>query len=360
MEMVFAVIAGACLLAALFFFVQWNSLKKLPPKKDDAGGLEKKVEALKAELQASKEELNRKQRALEDARDEAKKKARREGKRDQREQSMQENAGPDPRDVEIQGLKKGLASLEQQLNAAKRELAEHAAAQAGSQEQGASAAQAREADATRSRALGEENVALKRTLDELRHAKRKEQDRPDVPGTSLDLKSLAPEAVQELARYFRKGEEFERLYSVGQGQLQLERDRFQELQRRYFAVCRELALAAGQPMASDAEARKTAESVVDRTDGARQEPRPAGQAPAVAGAVSADGDAPKKRRRRRRRRKPGAPADGALAADGAAGADGGAEGADDGDDGDDGEDSTPNAVAPAGGGDDGGAAAPAS
>jgi len=50
--------------------------------------------------------------------------------------------------------------------------------------------------------------------------------------------------VQELSRYYRKGDEFERLYNMSQGKIQLANDRFQELQKKYFAVCRELAVVA--------------------------------------------------------------------------------------------------------------------
>ena len=178
--------------------------------------------------------------------------------------------GADPRDVEIQGLKKGLSSLEAQLNAAKREVerasadVERVRTEARADVEGA--AKGRDAEKSRTMTLAEENAALKKTLEELRMSKKKEAERPEIPGTTLDLKGLPTEAVQELARYFRKGEEFERLYAVAQGQLQLAQDRYLEMQRRYFAVCRELALAAGVQPQSDDEAKRAAEGVVAGTD----------------------------------------------------------------------------------------------
>src|SRR5690606_3533875 len=111
----------------------------------------------------------------------------------------------------------------------------------------------------------EETAAVQKTLDELRESvRRKAEERPDVPGTGLDLKALPTDAVQELARYFRKAEEFERLYGVAQGRLQLAQERAQDLQRRYYAVCRELALLTGSSEpASDEDARTAAAAVVD-------------------------------------------------------------------------------------------------
>src|ERR1043166_4477906 len=113
-------VVAALVAAALFF--QWNGLKNQKLPANNAPELEKKIEGLRAELQSAKDETTRKQKQLEEAREEAKKKLRREGKKAEREEEAASKAGPDPRDIEIQGLKKGLASLEQQLNAAKRDV----------------------------------------------------------------------------------------------------------------------------------------------------------------------------------------------------------------------------------------------
>ena len=345
-------------LAAIFFATQWNGIRKIKAPASNAPLLEKRIDELRAELTTAKEEAHRKQKLLEEVREEAKKKLRRDGKKADREEEQKGN-GMDPRDVEIQGLKKGLASIESQLNQMKTELAQKTAEldQLRGDAKGATegATQARDEERTRARSLAEENSNLKRTLDELRAAKKKDSERPELPGTALDLKALPTEAVQELARYFRKGEEFERLYAVAQGQVQLSQDRFQELQRRYFAVCRELALAAGQKPGTDAEAKTAAEGVVSGTDQLARN----GGVPGVPGVPGAPGEG-KKRRRRRRKRKPGVP--GEAGAEGvAAGAEGaeGAEGEDhEGDEGDEGDDTGAPAEA-AGGDDKGPAPAPA-
>lgn len=356
MEALAWILAAVAALIAVFFFVQWNAVKQVKAPASNAPELEKKIESLRGELSAAREETQRKQKQLDEAREEARKKLRREGKKAEREEEAAKTT-TDPRDVEIQGLKKGLASLESQLNAAKRDAEQKTAelerirGEARGTAEGA--VKARDEERSKSRSLAEENAALKKTLDELRAAKKKESERPDVPGSSLDLKSLPVEAVQELARYFRKGEEFERLYSVAQGQMQLQQDRYLELQKRYLAVCRELAIVAGAKPASDAEARKVAEGVVVGTDQAARAASGsgAGGSPAAAGAP---GEAGKKRRRRRRKRKPGAPGE-AVSAD-AAGDESDDEGVDDLEGGDDGDEPE----APSGQEPSSGAAAPAS
>ncbi len=263
---------------------------------DDAlKATEKKLADARAELAASKEKLTARQKELDELKEQAKAKARREGKKEAA--GGDDAKKPDPRDVEIQSLRKGMAALEAQLNGLKRETAakgsEEASAAAAAAADAAGAKEAAAGERERRQALEDEARSLRATIDELRATIKKAEARPDVPGTTLDLKSLPTPVVQELARYFRKGEEFERLHTVAQGQLQLEKDRTLEIQRRYFAVCRELAVHAGAAAsAPKAEAVATAEAVIDGD--IKIEAKPAD------GAV---GEGAKKKRRRRRKRK---------------------------------------------------------
>jgi hypothetical protein len=344
-----AALGLAVVLLAWRLYVVSSAAPALPASSAAAGksggDLDKKVADLQGELKAAREETQRKQKQLEEHREETKKKLARAGKKAAAEEEAK--AGPDPRDTEIAGLKKGMAALESQLNTAKRELdrttgdAERVRGESKNETEGA--LRAREDERNRNRSLADENLALKKTLDELRHAKRKENERPDVPGSALDLKALPAEAVQELARYFRKGEEFERLYHVSSGQLQLEKDRFQELQRRYFAVCRELALAAGQKPGNDQEAKAAAEGLVQGSDQVARTSGGGGGggAPQVGGAAAAPGAPGEGKKRRRRRRKRKLPGQGELpGTDPATAAAGGADAGDDdgGDEGDEGGD----------------------
>jgi hypothetical protein len=333
---------------------------------DVVGALEKKLADAKTEAQAAREKLASKQKEVDDLREQAKAKARREGKKDSRDtdDNAAKSKGPDPRDVEIQSLRKGMAGLESQLNTLKREAAARDASSSETSNKTAAeiegAKKSAEGEREKRRALEDELGSLKRTIDELRGALKKADARPDVPGTALNLKELPTPAVQELSRFFRKGEEFERLYTVAQSQLQLEKDRYLELQRRYFAVCRELAVQAGLPANTpEAELQKKAEAVVDGAAEklAERQARLASGGGAAAPAAAAEGqatspDGKKKRRRRRRRKIAGEPS----VVDGA-------EGADEGDDGDEGDDDVAasgegDAVGGDGGGDSG-ASAPA-
>ena len=328
-----------------------NRTGALPSKpvavSDDAlKATEKKLTEARAELSAQKEKVAAKQKELDELKEIGRVKARREGKKEQSAaQTEAAVKGADPRDVEIQSLRKGMAALESQLNGLKRDTASRDAAdttvaqRASSEVEGAK--KAVETERQQRQRLEDDNGSLKKTIDELRTAIKKVDARPDVPGTALNLKELAPPVVQELARFFRKGEEFERLYTVAQSQLQLEKDRTLEIQRRYFAVCRELAVVAGiSKTASETDVVARAEAVMDGDVKITAKPD---------GTVSADGEGVKKKRRRRRRRK--------IAGEPAELSEG--EEADDGEEGDDeGEDDVAADAADKGGNGDSGASAP--
>lgn len=313
---------------------------------DDAiKATEKKLVDVRAELASQKEKLTAKQKELDELKEQQKLKARRDGKKEGA--ATDEKKAPDPRDVEIQSLRKGMAGLESQLNSLKRESAALGAKEADVTSKASAdvegAKKAAETERDRRQGIEAENAQLKATIDELRAAIKKVDARPDVPGTTIDLKSLATPVVQELARFFRKGEEFERLYTVAQSQLQLEKDRTLEIQRRYFAVCRELAVHAGASSSAPTnEIVATAEAVIDGD--VKIEAKP------VEGDAAA-GEGKKKRRRRRRRKIAG---ESSEAAEGEEGddvegddAEASGEGAAVSDDGDKGGEGTSGASAPA-------------
>lgn len=254
-------------LAVVFLSQLRDARRRLQLVHRGATQVDDRLEALRKELGNTKEELQKKTKALEAAKEEARKKARREGKKAKAEEQAREKGDAsrvdEASDAESKRLKKALAAVEQQLATLR--------AEADAEKDQAVA----EAKAELSSALAESKEKAETSqqrLDELRATiKRKEDSRPTVPGSTLDLKALPKEAVEELARYYRKGEEFERLYGVSQGKLLLSQERQQELQRRYYAVCRELALLAGQPAdesSTDEEARQIAETVVNRSDAA--------------------------------------------------------------------------------------------
>lgn len=267
MEALLIVVTLLAVGAAVVFLNQLrDARRRLQLVHRGATQVDDRLEALRKELGNTKEELQKKTKALEAAKEEARKKARREGKKAKAEEQTRDKADmprtDEASDAESKRLKKALAAVEQQLATLRAEAdAEKDQAVADAKAELASAL----ADSK------EKAAASQQRLDELRATiKRKEDSRPAVPGSSLDLKALPKEAVEELARYYRKGEEFERLYGVSQGKLLLSQERQQELQRRYYAVCRELALLAGhvEDAGSDEEARQIAETVVNRSDAA--------------------------------------------------------------------------------------------
>lgn len=304
-----AVIAAVIGWLAVFFLLMRlrDAQQAAPAQLSASNDAEEKLDGLRKELTAAKEATERKAKQVEELRAEAKKKARREGKKEKATDAPAEAAEPGDKELkaEVARLKKAIVGLEKQIEITTKDAAKTVAdAEKIANE---SAAKTLEAEKAKAKEAVDARKKVEKTLEELRASiKKKAEARPDVPGSGLDLKGLPTEAVQELARYYRKAEHFEKLHSVAQGQLQLAQDRFNEQQKRYFAVCRELAVVAGKSPSSDVEARNIAESATQKTNAAvaNAAPSPAPSASASASAESGDeGDGEKKKRRRRRRKK---------------------------------------------------------
>ena len=298
-----AVIAIAAVVVAFIFVLKLQQANgRAASLREEADEARRLLEGTKKELSGAKEDLGKKSNALDALKSEAKKKARREGKKAQRDANKADADAPaddeSEQRAEIKKLKSAIRALEKQV----------ADTQSEAEDTVSSATRtAEEAVASKLASLESDKKQLTKTLEDLRASiKKQRESRPDVPGSQLNLKELAPEVVQELARYFRKGEEYERLYNVAQGQLQLSGDKLGELQKKYYAVCRELAVAVRAEPATDAEAKKVAEGVVATGDAASRKAKPA------ASAGGEDGEK-KKRRRRRRKKKTDEQGDGADA-----------------------------------------------
>lgn len=83
------------------------------------------------------------------------------------------------------------------------------------------------------------------------------------------VESLPEEVVLEVGRLLRKAEHAEKLLGATRGKLQMSQERFSEMQKRYFGVCRELALASGQVLTShvtDEAIRNQAEDLLVVTE----------------------------------------------------------------------------------------------
>src|SRR5260221_13993756 len=87
---------------------------------------------------------------------------------------------------------------------------------------------------------------LKKKIAELQEELKKQKRLLRPEGNKIDLKTLPDEAAGEFARVYRKAEHHERLHGIARAKLHLAQEKFTDLQKRYFAVCRELAVAVGK------------------------------------------------------------------------------------------------------------------
>lgn len=112
-------------------------------------------------------------------------------------------------------------------------------------------------------ATTKESAELKKKINELQEEIKKQKRLLRPEGNKIDLKSLPDDAAGEFARLYRKAEQHERLHGIARAKLQLAQEKFTDLQKRYFSVCRELAVSVGKTEDIDAkEARDVAEKIV--------------------------------------------------------------------------------------------------
>lgn len=216
--------------------------------------LEDKISSSRNELRKSKEELEREKTSLRDARELAKKKLRRQANEETKEQqggsAMIDNALEDSNkairalEAQIEQLKKEQVQNEQDVR--ERLMQEHKKEESG---------QALEID------------NLKKKISELESDLKKQRRMMRPEGNKIDLKTLPDEAAGEFARVYRKAEQHERLHGIARAKLHMAQEKFTELQKRYFAVCRELAVLAGNKSDIDPKAaRDFAENVASENE----------------------------------------------------------------------------------------------
>lgn len=246
-------------LMALVFVVLSGKVKSSTQKAASAEAerqaQEGKLNSLRQEVSALKEDSQRKAKALEEARENAKKKLRKDAQKGEQETETEILTG----DSETERLKRSLAAMESQLRNFKDESLQATQAVRASVE------------SEKSSEISKLNEKIEQLEEHLAQAKgesnKRRQNVSKQMVTPVDLTQLPPEVINELSRLFRKNEQHEKMHGILQGKYQLAQERYQELQRRYFAVCRELALvAAPQSEVSDEDAKRLAESVVEASD----------------------------------------------------------------------------------------------
>ena len=261
----FVVIAlVAAVVAAAIMFLRAGSLQTaLEQTTSRVTDLEKRLTESQEALTGAREDVKRKGAALEEAREKVQK-AKKKETRELRLLDKPAAATSAPSEAE--------AKMAEQRYLAAVENAERRAAAAEktlANQVEAIRAETRvtfEAELGELRRRAERAEQLARKRDEEPVQVKREEPRTEVVGARMDLKTLAPEVLTELARFYRRAQNAEKLSVVTEKQLEVAQDKLEELNRRYFAVCRELALVAinkDKPQEqSDAEAAKVAMDLV--------------------------------------------------------------------------------------------------
>jgi len=218
--------------------------------------LEQKCESSRVELRKAKEELEREKTALREARDLNKKKLRRLPGAEDTDKFSPSNEAADMSTRALDDSQKALEALEAQIENMKKEQSQN--------EEAIRAKIAHELE-EKSSEKNREIEELKKKLTELQEELKKQKRLMRPEGHKIDLKTLPDEAASEFARVFRKAEQHERLHGIARAKLHLAQEKFTELQKRYFNVCRELAVLAGGKENENLEpalARDVAEKIV--------------------------------------------------------------------------------------------------
>jgi DNA repair exonuclease SbcCD ATPase subunit len=251
-------------IATMILFSQRQSIQNLKQLLKQAQKrtilLEEKMDESRGELRKSKEELEREKNALREARELTKKKLRRHANAEidlsnsQDEAAMNKNIS-----LENNEQQKAILALETQVEELKKEklqnedeIRAHLSAEFSKKEE-------------------EKNAKIeesKKKITELQEEIKKQKRLMRPEGIKVDLKTLPDEAACEFARVYRKAEQHERLHGIARAKLHLAQEKFTELQKRYFSVCRELAvLAGGQENLEPLAAREMAEKIVADSQG---------------------------------------------------------------------------------------------
>jgi hypothetical protein len=211
--------------------------------------LEQKMASSREELKRNREELERGKSALRDARELSKKKLSRQAKNDQ-----QENTNEAVMTMSMDDNQKALTALETQIEQLKKEQGQH--------EEALRREMAEEFN-KKHQASQQEVSDFKKKVADLQEELKKQKRLLRPEGNKIDLGTLPDEAAGEFARVYRKAEHHERLHGIARAKLQLAQEKFADLQKRYFSVCRELAVAVGKDEdIAPAQARDLAEEIV--------------------------------------------------------------------------------------------------
>lgn len=96
--------------------------------------------------------------------------------------------------------------------------------------------------------------SLSKKLNQMvQQKKQQEEQQKDLP---MDLQKLPQHVLPELARVYRKAQHNEQLLALTRSKLHIAQEKNSELQKRYFSVCRELAMHSSQSEGSNEAPQK--------------------------------------------------------------------------------------------------------
>ncbi|MFH1807378.1 MAG: hypothetical protein ABIJ09_01435 [Pseudomonadota bacterium] len=268
--------ASLSLIAAGVMFFWWRrDLTRLTGLSDERSDLQSKLEASRSELGALKEE-NRKRRAeLVEARDQVRKLKRKRGRGDDEGEA---EAGPQNAEVErlkdevkklnnaLQGAEARVQRVQDEARAA-TEAARHEAEAQSRKEAGAGLRELEDKAAK----LEDTIRRLERDLEASRAQTAQARSESTPPDLRIALDALPAEVVDELRRFYKRASNNEKLHLLARGKLEAVSDKLDEITRRYQAVCRELALAAGRQVAEGEEGERQAEHIAQDIVSASEE-----------------------------------------------------------------------------------------
>lgn len=248
---IFAVVVA---LAIMVVVSQRQSVTKmkdlLRSAQDKTIQLEQKIDSSREELRRNREELERGKSALKDARELSKKKLRRHAEQDNQKSENEAVMT----NMTMDDNQRALSALEAQIEQLKKDQ--------GQNEDAIRQTMAEEFN-KKQQANMQEMGEFKKKIADLQEELKKQKRLLRPEGNKIDLKTLPDEAAGEFARIYRKAEHHERLHGIARAKLHLAQEKFTDLQKRYFSVCRELAVAVGKnENIAPNEAREIAEEIV--------------------------------------------------------------------------------------------------
>ncbi len=212
---------------------QLSSRANLKKEQEKSLELATKLGNLREEVKKTKDELDKGKTELKDARELYKKKFKRQS------QTEEPNSGSEisMTTKALEDSYKAISAMEMQMDKLKEEQ---------EQEKNVLLSEIEDKAKKNQTEKDEEISTLKKKLEysEEEIKRQKRLMRPE--GHKIDLKELSDEAASEFARLYRKAEQHERLHGITNAKLHLAQEKFAELQKKYFSICRELALASGQ------------------------------------------------------------------------------------------------------------------